>query len=329
MRPPEFWWRRNATLPSALLAPAAAVYGWAARRRRAGTRPVNGGARVFCVGNLVVGGAGKTPVCLDVGERLAARGAAVHFLSRGYKGRLAGPVRVDPEIHTHLDVGDEPLLLARRAPAWVSRDRAAGCRAAAADGAAVVVMDDGYQNPGLAKDLSLLVVDARRGFGNGRLLPAGPLREPLADGLARADAVVLLGEGGDDAIAEVRKTARFDLPVLRARLVPDAGVKDWAGRSVVAFSGIGDPGKFFATLDGLGCDVRAARPFPDHHAFSRAEIEGLLAEAERSKAVLVTTEKDAARLAPEDRRRVDVLTIRVEWEDEGALVKLLGPLVTA
>jgi tetraacyldisaccharide 4'-kinase len=294
-----------------------------------GARPADGGARVLCVGNLVVGGAGKTPVCLDVGQRLAARGTAVHFLSRGYKGRLTGPVRVNPEIHTYLDVGDEPLLLARRAPAWVSRDRLAGCRAAARDGAGVVVMDDGYQNPGLAKDLSLLVVDARRGFGNGRPLPAGPLRESVADGLARADAVALLGEGGDDVVADARRFAGPDLPILRGRLVPDVGPEKWNGQAVVAFSGIGDPGKFFATLNELGCNVQAAHPFPDHHAFSRTEIEELAAEAQRRNAVLVTTEKDAARLSPEDRRRVRVLTIRVEWDDEGALVKLLDPLVVA
>lgn len=329
MKPPDFWWKDGNTVWPALLEPAARLYGWAARRRFESARPSEAGVPVVCVGNLVVGGAGKTPVVLDIGNRLIARGAGVNFLSRGYKGSLAGPVRVDADIHSFRDVGDEPLLLARRAPTWVSRDRAAGCRAAARRGAGIIVMDDGFQNPQIAKDFSFVVVDARRGFGNGRLLPAGPLREPVAVGLARADAVVLLGETDGGIAEDIKAAAGRDFPVLQASVKPEPETRDLVGRPVVAFSGIGDPVKFFATLRNLGCRLEATHAFPDHHAFTNGEIEKILAEAERRGALPVTTEKDAERLTAEVRNRVRVLTIRVEWEDEEVIMELLEPLICA
>ncbi|MCP5371118.1 MAG: tetraacyldisaccharide 4'-kinase [Hyphomicrobiales bacterium] len=326
MRAPEFWYRDS--WPGALLAPLGWAWGAVVRRRLAAARPWKAPVPVVCVGNLVAGGAGKTPVVLDLAGRLAARGLAVHLLSRGYGGTAeAGPLRVDPGRHGAAQVGDEPLLLARRAPTWVGADRAAAARAAVADGAQVLVMDDGFQNPGLAKDLSILVVDGRRGFGNGRVMPAGPLREPLAGGLARAGALVVMGEdewGEDERGAAARAGA---LPVLGARPVPGPEAADLRGRRVAAFAGIGDPGKFFRTLDALGAERAVSRAFADHHPYTVADLARLAREAEAAGAVLVTTEKDAVRLPTTEPGLVTVLTITLQWDDEGAMDALLQPLL--
>ena len=225
--------------------------------------------------------------------------------------------------HSAAEVGDEALLGAERAPCWAARDRAAGVRAAVADGASAVVLDDGFQNPSIAKDLSLVVVDAAYGFGNGRLLPAGPLRERTAAGLARADAVILLD--GDEA-RRPTELAEFDRPVLHARLEPVEGER-YAGAQVVAFAGIGRPEKFFATLRRLGATPIADRAFSDHHPFSDAEIAALRRTAERHAARLVTTRKDWLRLRPEQRGGVESLHVRIRWGDEVALAALLAPVL--
>nr|WP_246512819.1 tetraacyldisaccharide 4'-kinase [Azospirillum picis] len=309
-------------MAAALLAPLGAIYGWAGRRRIAGTVPRPVGIPVVCVGNLVAGGAGKTPVGLALIAALRRRGVAVHALTRGHGGREAGPLCVDPRRQGAADVGDEALLLAAAAPCWVARDRLAGAERAAAAGAGAVVMDDGFQNPALRKDLALVVADGAVGFGNGRLVPAGPLRERVADGLARTDALVVVGEDrcGVAALAGGR-------PVLRARLVPDAGAAAaLAGRDVLAFAGIGRPEKFFATLEALGARVVERAPFADHHPFRPAEIEALLARAAAHGALPVTTAKDAVRLPAALRERVGVLPVAVRWEEEGALDALLDRL---
>lgn len=329
MRAPEFWWAPGGGALATLLGPAAWAYRIAARFRAASVRPWRAGVPVLCVGNLVVGGAGKTPVAIDVAGRLAARGVAPHFLSRGYGGRLAGPIRVDPDRHGFAEVGDEPLLLARRGPTWVSRDRVAGCRAAVADGAEAIVMDDGFQNPSLAKDISLVVVDGGRGFGNGRGLPAGPLREGIASGLSRADAVVLMGDDEAAVVETIEAASAAGLPILRAHTVPGPELADLAGRSVVAFAGIGNPGKLFATLRGAGCRMQGEVAFPDHHPYSAADLAALRARARATAGLLVTTAKDAQRLPGETAGDVRVLTIGVEWEDEAALDTLLQPIVDA
>ena len=326
MRAPDFWWSKETTLWPALLAPAAGLYGLAVKRRAAGTVPADLPVPVVCIGNLVTGGAGKTPVALEIGSRLANRGAAPHFLSRGYRGRLEGPVQVDPDVHGFADVGDEPLLLAQVAPTWVARSRAAGGRAAAEGGAGVIVMDDGFQNPGVRKTLSLVVVDTRRGFGNGRLIPAGPLRESVADGLNRADAVILMGGGGTELASEIHGVVGTGFPILRAHAKPGAGLSELAGRPVVAFAGLADPGKFFTMLDAAGCRVEAHHGFPDHHAFSDRELESLTEEAGRAGAALVTTAKDAVRLPEAFREAVRTVTIHIEWEDEGRLDHLLDSI---
>jgi tetraacyldisaccharide 4'-kinase len=303
-----------------LLQPLAWGHAAASAARCALTRPWRAAVPVLCVGNLVAGGAGKTPIAIDLARRLARLGHRPHLLSRGYGGSLAGPVAVDPARHDAGDVGDEPLLLAAAAPSWIARDRAAGARAAIAAGADALILDDGFQNPSLAKDLSLVVVDGGYGFGNGRVLPAGPLREPIARGLARADAVVLMGE--DEAGVRTRVGAT---PLLRARLEAQAGER-FQGRSVVAFAGIARPAKFFATLEGLGARIVARHAFSDHHAYGAEELDRLAAAADAQHALLVTTEKDAARLAPPWRERVEALAVTVAWEDEAALAMLLGRL---
>jgi tetraacyldisaccharide 4'-kinase len=318
MRPPDFWSSRR--LVSTVLVPAGWIYALATRRRlaRPGWRaPVP----VICVGNIGVGGAGKTPVALELARMLCAAGHRPHFLTRGYRGRERGPVRVDPAKHDAGAVGDEPLLLARVAPAWVARDRAAGARAAAEAGADCIVMDDGFQNPSLEKDLSLVVVDGGYGFGNGRIIPAGPLREPVAAGLARADAVVLVGEDRAEASGHVAGK-----PVLAARIVPDDLAQSVVGRHVVAFCGIGRPEKFFDTVRALGAIVDEEMPYPDHHAFKDEEIMFILEVAARHGAAAVTTEKDHVRLSPDARRMVETVPVRIEFDDPAAVETMLAAL---
>jgi len=321
MRAPEFWDRPTPALAALLLAPLAWVYGRIVAARVARPPDWRAPVPVVCVGNVVAGGAGKTPVVLDVGQRLAARGLDVHFLTRGYGGRTRGPLRADPDRHEAAEVGDEPLLLARARPTWVAADRAAGARAAVDAGAQILVMDDGFQNPSLHKDLSLLVIDGGYGIGNGRVIPAGPLREPLAAGLRRAGAVVMLGQ--DIAGLESKLAGRS---VLRAEVVPEDGQR-LAGRSVLAFAGIARPRKFFATLKSLGCRLAETRGFPDHHPYREGEVDALLARADELGAVAVTTAKDAMRLPPDHRPRIEVLEVGLRWHDESALDAILAPLL--
>jgi tetraacyldisaccharide 4'-kinase len=295
MREPSFWWG-PAGVMAGLLAPFGAIYGMVASSRM--TQPGRAaGVPVLCIGNLTLGGAGKTPTAMAVTQVLDAAGRRPFVLSRGYGGELAGPIRVDPAAHRSAEVGDEPLLLARSAPTIVARDRAAGADAACAAGAGSIVMDDGFQSPGLQKDRSLLVVDGRRGIGNGMVFPAGPLRAPLESQLRRAHALLVIGPGPPgDAVA--RAAQAQGLPVFHGRLDPDAQtLATLKGKPVLAFAGIGDPEKFFATLRGAGIDVRAETAFPDHHRYRRAEALDLIGRAEREGLVLVTTEKDRVRLA--------------------------------
>jgi tetraacyldisaccharide 4'-kinase len=287
MQAPGFWWKKSGAA-AALLSPVAAIYGSVAGRRLA-----QSGERVsvpvICIGNPTVGGAGKTPTAIAVVRSLIGAGERPAFLTRGFGGRLAGPVIVEAS-HTANDVGDEPLLLARVAPAVVSRDRVAGAHHAIAAGATIIVMDDGFQNPSLTKDLSILVIDGTRGIGNGHVIPAGPLRAPLAPQLARAHAILIVG---DDAGA----MPATKLPAFHAHLVPDrASLASLESRRVLAFAGIGDPQKFFATLTAAGINAQIQRGFADHHRYRAEEAAALIAEAERHDLALVTTEKDLARL---------------------------------
>lgn len=312
---PRFW--DHDGLAARLLAPLGAIYGAATAWKvaRPGWRaPVP----VICVGNATAGGTGKTTVALDIGTRLAARGRAPAFLTRGHGGR--GAVRrVEAGRDTAADVGDEPLLLATIAPTYAGADRAVTARMALDWGALSLVMDDGLQNPTLRKDLSLLVIDGPAGVGNGRCIPAGPLREPLAAAAARCQAAVLIGE-------DRHKLAdRIGIPVHRARLV---NPPDMEGRRVLAFAGIGRPDKFFDGLRAAGAEVAASRAFADHHRFSDREIAAVLREADRLHAEPVTTAKDAARLTPAQRARIRVVPVALAWDDPAALDARLDSLFT-
>ena len=293
MREPAFWHRPS--LISLLLTPLGALYGMVAARRLQ-HEGLDAGIPVLCVGNYHVGGAGKTPAVLALTRLLRDLGETPVVLSRGYGGRLRGPVKVDPERHVAADVGDEPLMLARTVPVMVARDRVNGVALAKSQGASVILMDDGFQNPAIAKDASLIVIDGDRGLGNGRVLPAGPLRAPLAPQLDRTDALIVVGDG-TAAEAVAAAIAAQDKPVFAAHLrADDASVASLRGKRVLAFAGIGDPGRFFRTLRTTGIEIVGERAFADHHPFSESQIERLIAEARRDALTLVTTEKDLARL---------------------------------
>lgn len=323
MRAPAFWWQAPG-LWSGVLAPFGAIYGAiaGARMQRAGARA---NVPVICVGDPTVGGAGKTPVAIAVAKTLIAQGKRPYFLTRGYGGREPGPLLLDPAKHGAAEVGDEPLLLAAVAPVVVSADRVAGAKLAAQSGADVIVMDDGFQNPALFKNLSLLVIDAKGGVGNGRVFPAGPLRAPLMQQLERANAAVLIGNGeaGEQAARQARQ-------VLRATIVPDAGAAAaLQGKALLAYAGIGRPEKFFATLESVGGNIAERRAFPDHHAFSAGEASELLSAARRRNLTLVTTGKDLARMQGNAALRElagasQVLPITLRFEDESALKALLS-----
>jgi tetraacyldisaccharide 4'-kinase len=327
MHEPAFWYRPSSWI-SRLLMPLAALYG-AVAGRRLQRRGFDAGIPVLCVGNYHVGGAGKTPAVLALAKMLRNLGETPVVLSRGYGGRLRGPIKVDPERHVAADVGDEPLMMARTIPVVVARDRIDGVALARSQGASVILMDDGFQNPVIAKDCSLIVIDGDRGIGNGGVFPAGPLRAPLRRQLIRTDGLIVVGDGrAADAVAAA--VAAQGGPVLRAHLTPDpASVARLAGRRVLAFAGIGDPARFFRTLRGSGIAVSAQRVFPDHHPFSKTEIDRLLAEARRDGLTLVTTEKDLARLRDGQgvltwARDIVPFAVTLGFEDAGLLRKFVA-----
>lgn len=321
MRAPAFWYpattERAGPLPW-LLSPLALCYAMAGWLRNKFAGSYRAPVPVICVGNLTAGGAGKTPVAIALAERLMKRGVRVHLLTRGYGGTISGPLRADPALHDFTQVGDEALLLADVAPTWVTRNRKAGAMAAVAAGAQLLILDDGHQNPHLHKDLSLVLVDVARGFGNGWVLPSGPLREPVGRGMARADAVVMIGDGGN--------VPDSDKPQLRAhrRLRHPETLR---GKAVYAFCGIGAPQQFFDMLANAGAMIMGKRAFPDHHPFTDDEMKQVISAALKLNASPVTTEKDLVRLSPEIRARVTAIGMEMVFSDEGALAQLLDKVL--
>lgn len=316
---PSFW-SHDGLLPR-VLSPLSAIGSalTAARIARPGWRaPVP----VVCCGNVTVGGAGKTTLVLDLAQRLSGRG--VHILLRGYGGASRGVHRVAADDPVSL-VGDEALLLAQVAPTWTGADRAASARAAIDAGARILLMDDGLQNPTLVKTGSILVIDGRTGFGNGRVLPAGPLREPVASAAARCQAAVLIGADETHAVSRLPPA----LPVLRADLVQDPSIAALAGRKVLAFAGIALPEKFFEPLRQAGAVVVMARPFPDHHPYTMRELDQLLQHARYQEAIPVTTPKDAVRLPPAVRAQVTVVGVGLAWCESGQIDRLLEKMIAA
>ena len=317
MRPPTFW-KEKTTLSSVLL-PVSLVYGWLAKNRQHHAHPVKLSVPVICVGNLVAGGAGKTPVALKLGALLKAKGKYAHYLSRGYKGSLDGPVQVNPAIHTVLEVGDEPLLLAAELPTWVAKDRVAGAKAAIAAGAEMIIMDDGFQNPELHKDVSLLVIDGRYGLGNERLIPAGPLREPVSAAMDRASAVIIVGDDEHHIALYIPPAT----PVLRVQVKPTVSGDAFAGKTVVAFAGIAHPRKFYRTLEAMGHRPKKMVAYPDHYVFKAKDLAFLREKAKEQESVLVTTMKDYVRLPAAMQAEVTAVPIEAVFEDEEALWKVL------
>lgn len=324
---PEFWYHKTGRAAAPALRTALSPLGWlyakATAKKLADTIPVNVGVPVICVGNATVGGSGKTPVTRYLLESFTRLGIRTVGLSRGYGGREKGPVRVTSK-HTYKDVGDEPLLLAGAAPVWVAAGRDEGARAAVAGGAQLIVMDDGHQNPLLMKTLSLLVLDAETGFGNGRVFPAGPLREPATAALARADAVILMKPSLDFRPEPDLLHALAGKIVIPAHLKP---LQKPPEGKVFAFAGIGRPQKFFDALRRAGADLVDALAFANHKAYAQTDLKNLLDLAGEYKAQLITTEKDYVRLPKGFARHVTSWPVKVEFEDELTLRRILHPVI--
>jgi tetraacyldisaccharide 4'-kinase len=321
MRAPEFWQEEDYTAKFAalVLSPLGWAYGATVGWKAQHAHPYRSSAKVICVGNLTAGGSGKTPITVAIAQALEKRFAKTVILTRGYGGKMRGPGFVDLAHDTFEETGDEALLMAGAAPVIVSRDRAEGAKYAEREYVDAIVMDDGFQNFTLEKDLSIVVVDAETGFGNGRIIPAGPLRENISQGLARANAVILVGDGSPALTG-------FKGPVLRARLVPNDR-HGLASTKVLAFAGIGRPEKFFATLRTLGAEIVEEREYADHHAYTASEFARLRARANAAGAMLVTTEKDFVRLTPSERRDVRFVPVHAVFEDPAALDALLDSVV--
>ena len=325
MKAPAFWYRPHSVLER-LLSPLGHVYGWTVARRFKHARPYQADIPVICVGNLSVGGTGKTPVCLALGALLQAKGIPFFFLNHGYKARLKGVI-ADPWHMTPLETGDEALLLAEAAPTVVDNHRARGAQIAKRQGAKAVIMDDGFQDPGLIKTLSFVVIDGPLGFGNGSMIPAGPLREPVAKGLARADAVIIAGPDQTGA-ADTVKHFFPDMPILKGSFQPEpADLEALAGHRISAFAGIGQPEKFFRMLSEHGLNLGKQTAYPDHYFYTRFDIEQLISESAGMK--LATTTKDFVKIPRDLRDRITVVRGHFVFDDSDAVNRLLTGIFTA
>lgn len=314
---PAFW--HKPSWQGALLAPLSQLYWFVARRRVANVTPFKLSAFVICIGNNTVGGSGKTPTVLACAAILQEAGFKAAVISRGYQSTLGidDVLRVDASRHTALDVGDEPLLIAQHLPCYVARKRLRAARAAIAEGAQVILMDDGMQNRALHKDLTIMVVDGGYGFGNGRMLPAGPCREPLRESLAKANAIVVMGEPSHPAAAALFHQHE---KVFQAHLKPQEAL---CQSRLLAFSGIGRPAKFFTMLRAMGGELVAEKSFPDHHLFKENELLEMLQQSVQQKAQLMTTEKDWLRLNETWSEKVAFMPVKAQIERADDFAQML------
>ncbi|MFD2204374.1 tetraacyldisaccharide 4'-kinase [Kiloniella antarctica] len=337
MRAPDFWKSRG--LISTLFLPCSLFYVLGSYLRQAVTKPVKVSVPVICIGNLSAGGSGKTPITRSVAQTLTKLGFTPHIITRGYGGIEHGPLRVQPNLHKATDVGDEPLMLSSTLPTWVSRDRVKAAQLAIAQGGDILLLDDGFQNPTLFKDLSFIVVDNNLGFGNGRVIPAGPLRETISRGINRADAVVLMGPANEQPNPEVASylAQPNDIPVLRAHVEPLTAAKsappstssldDIKGKSIFAFAAIGYPQKFYATLQQQGAVLVGTKDFPDHHQYTQSDLANIIKAAENSGVDLIyTTEKDYVKIPEDLRDTIHCLPIQAVWDNSKALENLLNKI---
>ncbi len=323
MKTPNFWWTQHKNLASLALLPISWTYqAGTSIKRRMSPLPQQISAPVICIGNVTIGGAGKTPIALDIAMRLKLMGKIPHFLTRGYGGSLSGPTKVEIGYHRPAQVGDEAILLTRVAPTWIGGDRSVTAHMALRAGANVLIMDDGFQNFSLAKNLSLLVFDGGVGRGNNLIFPAGPLREPFSNAVSRADGLILIGKDKTNLLSCFPNSA----PQLTANIRPKVDKTKIKGRRFLAFAGIGRPAKFFDTLENLGAILVETRCFPDHYSYCKSDIDSLKDAATTLKASLITTDKDVVRLKPEEKSDIEVLKISIDWNDETIIEKLLVSL---
>ncbi len=313
MKTPSFWQQKN--IISTLLSPLGYVYGWATQFRIKHGHSGHISRPVICIGNITAGGTGKTPVAISIAKLLQQQGKHPYFVSRGYGGRLKGVI-VDKQKHSAAEVGDEPLLLSRQAPVVVNPDRFKAALTAVKNGAELILMDDGFQNPGLHKDISFLVFDGGFGIGNGRIIPSGPLRETLENGLKRADAVIIIGKDKYNLSEKVNK-----LPVFKGKVVPVP--PQTASKKAIAFAGIGRPEKFYTSLQECGFELVKTINFPDHHQYTENELKKLINQAQKENAELFTTSKDFVKIPVALQSNFQVLEIAVEWERPEFLSKFI------
>ncbi|MBP02908.1 MAG: tetraacyldisaccharide 4'-kinase [Rhodospirillaceae bacterium] len=322
MKTPNFWYKQKSI--GKYLEPLGFIYGAVTAYKIRYSRPTSVKIPVISVGNLTVGGTGKTPIAISLAQILKEKGEVPAVILRGYGGRLHGPIKVDGKIHSALDVGDEAILHAKHGRTWIARKRSQAAVQAEKNGATVIILDDGHQHSSLKKDFSILIVDGEKGFGNKKIIPAGPLREHINTGLKRADKIVIMREitnKSAKALAERHHILKANLKIVDNNI-------SLAGTRVVAFAGIGQPDYFFETLNNAGAELIETYSFADHHKYSSTQIEDIKDRACVLNAITVTTEKDATKIDLAQHSNICVLKTEVEWENISEIRQLMKKIMT-